>query len=102
MRFPAAGKVTDVAEWLRDQSFEETVIVNFVKWDAGAMLGASEAVIERKAGDDCERLSALLSRARGLCLVELCWLKQFTCYRTFSALNPCLFVSLLLLQLLPV
>ena len=66
MSFPLTGKAADVANWLRSEDFEEATVQSFTKWKAEAMLGASEAVVMRRAGDEGERLWALLNTARNL------------------------------------
>ena len=64
MSFPLTGNDADVEKWLRTKSFTELTIKNFADWDAEAMLGVSEAVVMRRAGDEGDRLWALLTTAR--------------------------------------
>ena len=66
MSFPVTGSAADVAEWLRIENFDKTIIDSFAKWNAKAMLGVMEDVVMRRAGDDGERLWALLNTARSL------------------------------------
>ena len=66
MSFPVTGSAADVAEWLGTKLFAAPIIENFANWDAEAMLGVTENVVMRRAGDDGERLWALLNTARSL------------------------------------
>ena len=67
MSFPVTGSAADVAEWLRIEGFDKTIIDSFAKWNAKAMLGGTEgdvkADIPVKEG---RRLWALLNAARSL------------------------------------
>ena len=64
MSFPLSGNDADVENWLRTNSFTELTIKKFADWDTKAMLGVSEAVVMRRAGDEGYRLWALLTTER--------------------------------------
>ena len=66
MSFPVNGSAADVAEWLGTKLFAAPIILSFANWDAEAMLGVKENVVMKRAGDDGERLWALLNTARNL------------------------------------
>ena len=66
MSFPVDGMAVEIREWSRIKDFEEPIIQSFAKWNAKAMLGVTENVVMRRAGDDGERLWALLNTARSL------------------------------------
>ena len=66
MSFPVDGTAVEIRDWLRTKLFAEPIIENFANWDAEAMLGVTENVVMRRAGDDGERLWALLNTARSL------------------------------------
>ena len=67
MSFPVTGSAADVAEWLRIEDFDKTIIDSFAKWNAKAMLGVTETDLKMKVpGDDGIRLWALLNAARSL------------------------------------
>ena len=68
MSFPVTGSAADVAEWLRIENFDKTIIDSFAKWNAKAMLGVTDIdlLLRIIPGNEGIRLWALLNAARSL------------------------------------
>jgi SAM domain (Sterile alpha motif) len=65
MNFPKDGLALEIKEWLETENFDPPIVENFVKWNAGAMLGMSEPAVMRKVpGDEGDRLWSLLNTAK--------------------------------------
>ena len=68
MSFPVTGSAADVAEWLRIENFDKTIIDSFAKWNAKAMLGGTEDDVKADIipANEGKRLWGLLNTARSL------------------------------------
>jgi SAM domain (Sterile alpha motif) len=65
MNFPKDGSALEIKEWLETENFDPPVVENFVKWNAGAMLGATESDIKADIPEkEGRRLWSLLNTAK--------------------------------------